>query len=277
MSLDRAGQSGCYFVGALTALVGLKMEAPTFIIGTGRCGTSLLIKILKSHKRLVTFPGEANNLWHPKSYPYSKRSIETPPILEAPQRYSMISLDHWPHKHENRIQNTFNGYHFIRGGSKIYIIKSAMISFVIPKILAIFPNCKFLHIYRSGPPVIESLVQKEWDKYSNYFDSKAVFRINCAKYWNDCILEIERQKSELCLDRTGALLEFSYENLCENPRAILGEIGRFLEVKPGEFSFDLSQIKSQNFKAGDYYHSEAWIDALKIMDAGMKLKGYALP
>lgn len=276
MLLHKTGQSSCYAVGAMTTPLGFKMKDPIFIIGTGRCGTSLLVRILQSHKHLITFPGEANNLWHPKSYPYHRRSVETPPILEDPQRFSTISIEHWPDKHEKRIQNTFNGYHLIKGLSKIYIVKSAMISFMIPKILSIFPKSRFIHIYRSGPSVVESLILKEWEKYCNYFDSIPDFRIKCAKYWNDCILEIEKQKVELSLDRRGTLFEFSYEQLCENPSAILDGIGDFLGVKPKEFSFDLSKIASRNFKAGDYDHDEAWVDSLMVMSPGMKLKGYVL-
>jgi hypothetical protein len=69
---------------------------PVFIIGSGRCGTSLFVRILSSHGRLFGFPGEANDLWHPKSYPFSKRSIETPPILENPKLFTQISLECWP-------------------------------------------------------------------------------------------------------------------------------------------------------------------------------------
>jgi hypothetical protein len=275
MLLSKVWESGCYVAGAVPAFAGIKSKDPIFIVGTGRCGTSLLVRIFQSHNQLITFPGEANHLWHPNSYPYSRRSVGTPPILEDPKRFSAISIEHWLRKHEKRIQNTLTGYHWIKGSSKIHIVKSAMIVFLIPKILSVFPASKFLHLYRSGPSVVESLVGKEWEKYCNYFGSLSGFRMGCAKYWNDCILEIERQKTVLSLDKKGILLEFSYETLCENPRGTLNAIANFLEVKPEGFQYDLSQITSRNYKAGDFDHDEKWADPLKVMSAGMQLKGYA--
>ncbi len=43
---------------------------PFFIIGTGRSGTSLLVKIMESNPSLSGFPGEANELWHPTLEPF---------------------------------------------------------------------------------------------------------------------------------------------------------------------------------------------------------------
>jgi hypothetical protein len=164
----------------------------------------------------------------------------------------------------------------MRGSSKKYVVKSAMISFMIPTILKIFPGAKFLHIYRSGPPVVESLVVKEWEKYGSYFKSQSEFRCRCAKYWNDCIMEIDRQRTALELDKKGKFFEISYEQLCENPSAALKSLGRFLQVEPGRFAFDISKISSRNFKAGDYEHDEAWAPALQLMSPAMKLKSYIL-
>jgi hypothetical protein len=273
----KVGETGCLISGASAALLGFQMKNPIFVVGTGRCGTSLLAQILKSHPQLVTFPGEANHLWHPKVYPYNRRAVETPPILGDAAKFTRISIENWPRKHENKIRNILNGYHLLRGPSKVCILKSAMISFMIPQLLELFPGTKFLHIYRSGPSVVESLVLKEWDKHKDYYQDKADFRTVCARYWNDCILEIEKQRVELALDQKYGLLEFSYEQLCEDPPAILDRLASFLGFECGEFAFDVSRITSQNFKAGDYYHNMAWIDPLSAMSGAMALKGYAVP
>lgn len=277
MALNEFLETGYCIIGSAVPFLGPNRKDPTFIVGSGRCGTSLLIQILNSHRQLSTFPGEANNLWHPKCYPYRRRSIDTPPILEDPERFSTISFENWPREHAQRIRNTLKGYHILRGLRKGLIVKSAMISFLIPEILTIFPEAKFLHIFRSGPPVVESLVVKEWEKYIGYFPNKSAFRSSCAKYWNDCILEIEKQRAQLRLDQKGMLLEMSYEELCENPPAALKRLGEFLQIKPDEFKFDTSKIISRNFKAGDFFHDEAWAEALSIMSAAMELKGYAVP
>ena len=140
-------------------------------------------------------------------------------------------------------------------------------------LISMFPGSKFIHIYRSGPSVVESFLRKEWRKYSDYFISENEYRLRCANYWNDCILEIERQKYRLPLGDS-LLFEFSYENLCEYPVECLGNLAEFLMIDPDGFSFDLAQIVSQNYKVGNFAVNEKWNELLKVMSPGMELKGY---
>lgn len=274
MALRTFRYTGYTVVGTLATAFGHRLRSPVFIIGTGRCGTSLLGRILNAHTQLIGFPGEANELWHPKSYPFARKSIETPTIVEKPKRFTDISIENWPDNHEQKIQRTFVGYHITKGFRKTFFVKSAMISFMIPQLLSIFPEAKIIHIYRNGPSVVESFLKKEWNKYCNYFDSKREYRFHCAKYWSDCLLEIEKRKIELSLETKGALLEFSYEKLCESPIEVLDNIASFLSVALKEFNFDTTQIVSQNYKVGDYAKDEKWLELLELMSPGMKLKGY---
>src|SRR6056297_843020 len=191
--------------------LGYKIKSPFFIIGTGRCGSSLLVKILNSHPELIGYSEEANDLWHPKSYPFSKKTIETPAMIENPYEFTKISIKNWPYKHEKTIKRKLIGYNFFKGKNKRLFIKSAMISFMVPRLHLIFPDAKFIHIYRTGPAVVESFFKKEWKKYSKYFDSKQDYRYHCANYWNSCLIEIETQKNNIM----EVLYEFSYESLCE--------------------------------------------------------------
>ena len=270
------GSARYVIVGTIATALGHGLKAPVFIIGTGRCGTTLLVRVLKSHKRLIGFPGEANEFWHPKSYPFAQRSIETPAIIEDPKRFTDVSIANWPVYHEWRIQKMFAGYRVAKGFSRTLFVKSAMISFMIPKILSIFPDARLVHIFRNGPSVVASFLKKEWSKYSGYFDNESRYLLHCAKYWNDCILEIERRKKELSLGAKGTLLEFSYEKLCEDPKVVLDEIAEFIGVPSEDFGFDISQISSQNYKVGEVRKDEAWVPLLEIMSPGMELKGYMM-
>ena len=148
-----------------------------------------------------------------------------------------------------------------------------MISFMMPEILALFPEAKFIHIYRNAPSVVASLLKKEWDKHRTYFDSKEDFRLHCAKYWRDCILEIEKQRADLALEKN-AFLEFSYEELCKNPRGILDNIAGFLSITSDAFNFDIDGIVNQNYKVGDYAEDSNWSELLNVMVPAMTLKGY---
>ncbi len=259
--------------GTLATVLGDHFKPPFFIIGTGRCGTTLLVNILNTHSDLLGYPGEANELWHPNSYPYSKKSIDTVPIVENPRQFTDISIQNWPTQHEQKIQKRFEGYNFAKGSKQTLFIKSAMISFMIPKLRTLFPDSKFIHIYRNGPSVVESFLKKEWGKYASYFDSQDVYRHHCANYWNECLLEIERQRVEMSLNEE-VLFEFSYEYLCERPTECLNKLATFLEINSEVFKFDTTQIVSQNYKVGNYAEDDDWDALLQMMSEGMKLKGY---
>jgi len=249
---------------------------PVFIIGTGRCGSSLLIEILESHPALLRYPGERNKLWQPKSYPFVSRTIETPAIVENPALFTENSIENWPQDHSRFIQHTLTGYHVLRGFNKILILKSAMISFFIPKLLSMFPAAKFIHVFRNGPSVVASFVHKEWAKYDNYYGSKTEYEKDCAKYWRDCLIEIDKRSAEFSLQEKGQFLEFSYESLCSSPQTVIGDIADFLQVPPGGFAFDMSKIVGQNYKVGDYTSDKRWVELLELMAPAMQMKGYPL-
>jgi len=273
-SKERAFAVACFLVGRIGRLLGSRVEHPCFIIGTGRCGTTLLVEILKSHPGLAGYPGEANELWHPKLEPFETTSLDMPPIEVDPKRFCEVSVANWPTKHGETIRDVFTGFQLIYGTSKIVFAKSAMISFMIPTILEIFPDARILHIYRSGPPVLESYFKKNFGKYSQHVFTEKDYRAYCAKYWNACILEIEQRQKDLSLETKGQFLEFSYERLCQSPRVVLDGIAKFLGVPANGFRFDSSRISSQNYKAADYAKNQEGAELVDLMSPGLKLKGY---
>ena len=123
--------------------------------------------------------------------------------------------------------------------------------------------------------MVESWLVKDWSKHSDRFRDKDDFRVACARYWNDCIVEIDRRNAGSGLARRGLLLEVSYESLCERPDAMLSRIAAFLGVDRSGFLFDIGEIQSQNYKVGDYSADPIWRLPLKMMAEGMELKGFS--
>lgn len=273
---ERVFDAVCLLAGRMGRIFGFKAKPLHIIIGTGRSGTNLLEDILRSHPDLSGFPGEANEVWHPRLEPFESSSIDVPPIEINPQRFSEVSVANWPPKHEQRIRDIFAGFQLLTGSSKVFFAKSAMISFMIPNILDIFPDARFIHIYRFGLSVVESYFKKNHGKYSRFFYSEKEYKLYCAKYWNACILEIDKRSEELSLASNGKLFEMSYENLCENPVDALRDLAEFFGIVPDGFTFDFSQISSQNYKVADYVKSPEAVELLNVMSPGMKLKGYEL-
>lgn len=262
------------FIGRIVRRLGYELRTPIFVVGTGRCGTNLLMRVLRSHSQLTGFPGEANDLWHPHSYEWLDRTIETPTIMEDPERFTQCSVASWPTRQPERIHNSFAGHHFVRGRHKAFFTKSSMISFMIPRILELFPDARLVHIYRNGPSVVDSFLKKGWNPRNDYLKDLPDARRHVARYWNRCLLEIDRQNHALGLTQRGALLEFSYEQLCAETNATLARLADFLGVTPAGFTFDLSQISSRNYKVGDYAQDPKWNGILDEMAPAMKLKGY---
>jgi hypothetical protein len=271
---ERALDAACFLAGRVGRVVNVRVKDPFFIIGTGRCGTTLLVKILGTHAGLSGFPGEANELWHPKLEPFESTPLDTPPIEVNPKQFSEVSIAQWPPKHGETLRDVFTGFHLITGPAKVVFTKSAMISFMIPKILEVFPAAKFIHIYRFGPSVVKSYVEKNFGKYSRHKFAQQDYRLHCARYWNDCILEIEKQKNDLALVEKGQFLEFSYENLCEKPREVLADLAKYLGVPFDGFRFDVSRIANQNYKVATAANNLEGAKLLEVMSPGMALKGY---
>jgi hypothetical protein len=272
---DRKG--ALRLIGSVLTFGGYRPARPLFVIGTGRCGSSLLTEILASHSQLTVFPDEANELWHPNSYPFASALVESPSIIENPRAFTEISRSTWPPRHEQRIRNELSAYSFLRRPGRQLVLKSAMISYLVPEILRLFPDARFCHMYRNGPPVVESLVKKDWSKYADRFRDIDEFRAACARYWNDCILEIDRQDRALQLGPRGLLLEVSYEALCADPRSAFVRLASFLAIDPDMFTFRPEKVRSQDYKVGDYSADPAWRVPLELMAEGMQLKGFASP
>jgi hypothetical protein len=271
---ERVFDAICFLAGKASKIVDFNLNRPVFVIGTGRCGTTLLVDLLNSHSSLSGFPGEANELWHPMLEPYDTARIDIQPIEIDPSRFSEVSVANWPNHQKENLRTIFTGFNLLTGLSKTFFTKSAMISFLIPEILDIFPDARFIHIYRFGPSVIESYFKKNFGKYKNYQYSEREYKIHCAKYWNACIMEIEKRKEEFSLIRKGQFLELSYEDLCQNPKDALLKLAEFLKVSVEGFKFDIHAISSQNYKAAESKNGLFGGELLRVMDPAMKLKGY---
>lgn len=245
---------------------------PVFVIGTGRCGSTLFSRVLESHRDLLVYPTEANNLFFPNSYPYSRASIAVPPILESPSEYTALSVDAWPAEQGVKLQRVFRGFQRLNPAGQSMLIKSAMVSFLIPQLADIFPTARFIHLYRSGPSVVTSIIKKEWEKYSS-LTTPDEFLIWAAQYWNACLIEIARAEQALGLRADGRFFELSYEDFCEAPQGLSAELADFLSIDPVGFGFDFNSIQSTNHKASALSDGDiARIEPL--MAPAMSLKGY---
>ena len=90
----RAKKAARYLARPAPGYFARKLRNPVFIIGSGRSGTTLLINTLAVHDDIATYSGEANDLWHPQTYPWrdSKHRDFLPPIWVDPEDFTRLSL-----------------------------------------------------------------------------------------------------------------------------------------------------------------------------------------
>jgi len=260
--------------GALASAIGRPVRTPIFVVGSGRCGTSLLTDVLSSHPALIRYPAEANDLWHPRTYPFDASGVAEAPIEADPAAFTTLSISHWPPGHEKTIARAFAGYRLLAGRSRTLFVKSSMISFMLPAIHRMFPDAKFVHLFRNGPSVVASYMKKNYGRYRRYAPPEDEYRRRVARYWNDCVLEIGRAAAELGLVEEGRFHEFSYEDLCDDPRAEVDRLAVFLEIDPRGFGYDLSRISSTNYKVGARGDDPEWAEPLRLMAPAMSAHGY---
>ena len=260
--------------GAIASALGRPVRAPIFIVGSGRCGTTLLTDILGSHPELLGYPGEANDLWHPRTYPFDASGVADEPIEADPAAFTRLSMAHWPRGHEKTIARAFSGYHLLKTPSRTLFVKSAMISFMLDPIDRMFPDARFVHLFRNGPSVVASYMEKNYGRYRRYNPPEDEYRNRVARYWNDCLLEIGRAARELGLRDAGRFHEFSYEDVCDRPHAELDRLADFLGLDPGGFAYDVSGIRSTNYKVGAWGDDPEWEEPLRLMEPAMRAHGY---
>ena len=260
------------------------LSRPVFVIGVPRSGTSLLTKMLLTHPEIGGFPQEGNQLWHPRLYPWRAQSgaASVPPYEISPAAFTRASLSRWQPADSIRIKATFGVARYLCG-TPVMVNKSAMLCFMLPHVLALFPDAKFIHVIRDGRAAAYSRAVKEGQKMvehakiyheRGYFVSRSELLEFAAQAWADSIEEIANRDVEFKLTETKRMMEVHYEDLCAQPIPTLARLAEFIGVAQDGASLDRIHTNSQNTK----YLGEIDVVAVdrltQIMASALRLKGY---
>jgi hypothetical protein len=259
---------------------------PVLFIGCGRSGTNLLARLLDSHPDFAVYPREANELWHPGLYPWFRSSGVVPPIWKDAERFTLASLEARTAAHDRRLRALLASYRLIHR-ARLVVNKSVLITFMIPHVLEIFPDARFIHLVRDGRAAAHSAAKMEFRKISRNREAYRARGLeptfeellhDFASHWRQHIAAVETQRHALRLDAEARLLELHYEALCADPRRALVEIARFLDVDAGGFRLDgprRAAIQDQNYKFREEL-DEATIERItSLTEPELSLKGYA--
>ena len=218
------------------------ISRPVFIIGCGRSGTTILGKILSKHKN-VTYLNEPRKLWfsvYPETDIWSHEAYQRDGKL-------LLTEDDASKSKNKKISRIFR-YETFKSGNPVLVEKLPINSFRLYFIKSIFPDARFIYIYRNGLEVarsIEKLVDKgwfgsksyKWKKLTEYALSKSDLRDLPAM----CVTNYDRGLLEwrLSVDATVNFLsslspenyyELKYNRLIEHPVRTVSEILNFIGV-----------------------------------------------
>jgi len=250
---------------------GVRLEEPVFIIGNARSGTTILAILMAKHSEVINF-SEAEEVWEPQ---YLNQEIDHVKSIE-----DVKDLDAY------RIKNKFKYMKFLKGG-KYFINKNPINSLRIEYIKELFPDCKFIHIYRDGRAVVGSQMKCMKDgrhsnplvkfiKPPNWKELLSLpHYLQASHAWVKVLNVIEKSFSRLS-DRE--YLQFSYEHFCERPHAMLQKIDQFCGFKKGERFYDDIPLKLNydNLKWKKNFTPKQIVRMTEVMETKLRQYGYNL-
>lgn len=209
------------------------IDNPVFIIGSGRSGTTMLRLILDSTKEVAIGP-ETDIIWSTlKDIPevfwsYFKSPqyiIRRRTFINRELRDYGFDLNQFKtfidkSKCRKQFLDLFFGTYAFKKNKPRWGDNTPMNLIVIPKILKLYPNSQFIHIFRNPKAVVYSYLRKDFGP-NNVKD--------CAKLW----LFRTKYIFELCRNQniSRRIKHIKYEDFLSNPAKELSNILSFLSIR----------------------------------------------
>lgn len=219
-------------------------DTPFFILGCVRSGTTLLRDILREHPRLES-PEETHFFrWaDPYGSPrYNKNYIGTK-LFESHRELDQISLAEFNGvlalaRNKKEISDYYARL-YLKNNHKYksrWFDKTPQNIYGVSLLNYMYPNAKFIHIYRHPYNVVSSLKE---GKVMAKHDVKG--GIN---YWLESMIMFNEFKKMPGLE--GRIFELKYEDMVANPKQDIIELLQFLNEDPE--LFDFSKVKTHKEK-----------------------------
>ena len=203
-----------------------------FIVGTGRCGTTLLQAMLSSHSRLA-IPAETR--FFGQADPVSA-GLHDPLLDTELETYISARRSDWWWKELGLVDEEFAAA--VRGGQRsakaiyLWMLHRLTANLGKPRVgektpyygqwaehlLALFPKARFIHLHRDSRDVIASLRSQKW------WVAKSA--MSCVMVCRDVLDHQAGLRDTWSKDR---LLTVRYETLVKHPADELERVCRFLD------------------------------------------------
>lgn len=271
------------------------LEAPFFVVGCGRSGTTIVYELLCEHPDLAWFSNHAERLpafphlealtrlWGIGALRHSRSRLATRPVeghalwdrsgpREARHRNAPLTAADVDAEHATRVKEIVAAHVRYHRGRR-FINKNTRNSRRVLYLDAIFPDAKFLHVIRDPRAVVASLLAVHWwpDLPLWWSENRtpralaadgATPEAVAAEHW---VRSVERLLADARCLPSSRYLEIRYEAFTESPRAVLSRICEFagLSLSPRiAESVRRRTIASQNVK----YKSQLGEEELRTVE-----------
>ena len=226
------------------------------IVGSGRCGSTMLQKMMTLHPHLYVI-NESHYI--PKLYELFGLLEQDPKdMLEVVRRTSHItgqntlvipsSIEDYFKKCEKMTIRQFCDHLGIAlaqlENKAIWADKTPDYGMFMGLIQSLWPECKFIHIMRNGIDVAASMShhpgyqwlvsanELAWPNvsYNNYYKSVQIENQPISNYFDFWVSRTTRIKDEAKRLNSNTYLEITYEELCSKTSLVLESLVNFLQI-----------------------------------------------
>ena len=232
-------------------MITTSVKSPVFILGCGRSGTTILGNALAQHPR-VTYLHEPRDLW---TSGYPETDIWTEHSVARHGKLVFTESDVNPRK--TRALKKLFALEIRRSRRPVLIEKLPINNFRLRFIRGMFPDCRFIHIWRNGLEVARSIEamsmqgrwfksdQYRWNMFADYAQSMpetAHLPALCQSYYEKGLLEwrVSTEAATSFLERLPQenWLEVSYSTFVADPFGTSERLADFLHLTPEQMVRD---------------------------------------
>ncbi|MEQ9259842.1 MAG: sulfotransferase [Roseovarius sp.] len=229
------------------------------LVGSGRCGTSLLRRLMNMHPQLWVH-GETH--WLPRMYEYAGMGLcQTDALLHIFRQTTHTNGERVVPVRDAELLELFGKTPEItvrdfaekigrflaeRHNKTIWADKTPDYGFFMQQIQTIWPDCKFIHLIRNGLDVAKSMSKHDgfqwiltsgeatWctASFNRYYSTVEAVEHPVAAYAGRWCHAVNRIRDEATRIRPETYKEVFYEAILADPAAVLENIAEFVSIEP---------------------------------------------